>query len=214
MTKAENLMSKFRDKIDGMLKSVSEKEAGDDLYSKGMDIKKRLFGSTEFRNAGGKTDVDEFKIAKLFNDNDSAGRFGNAIQDAREFIKNPNLNPETSQKMNAMLDQLDLIRQTAADKRTIENLRRAQGPSSPAIERLASQTSKEGIPSAAINSPAGYVNSLDQFVKTYAQPVFGKPISELGNPERIKLIKAFTWLQNNPKSTQAEQQKVFGKIFN
>lgn len=213
MTKAENLMSQFRGKIDDMLKSVSEKEAGDDLYSKGIDIKKRLFSATEFRNANGKTDIDEFKIAKLFNDNDSAGRFGNAIQDAREYLKNPNLDAATSERMTSLLDKLDSIRGRAQDKRAIDALRFREGPSSPAIERLGNQLSKEGIPNSAINNPSAYINSRDQFIRTYAQDVFGKPFSQLDKVQQTKLLKAHVWLQNNPKSSLPEQQKVFGKIF-
>lgn len=214
MGTAEQLVAKLEDKIDTILKQSESKVAADSLYSKGKQVEDNLFHATEFRGQDGRTNVDEFKLAKLFNDNDSAGRFGNAIQDAREYIQNPNFSPETSQKMSGMLDRLEEIRQTAGNKRTIDSLRSRQGPSSPAIERLGSQLSKEGIPSAAINNPAGYVNSLDQFAKTYAEPVFGKGVSQLDQAQKVKLIKAFTWQQNNPKSTQAEQQKVFGKIFN
>lgn len=213
MGTAEKLVANLENQIDGLLKQSPSKVRADNLYSKGSQVEDNLFGATEFRGKDGRTNIDEFKIAKLFNDNDSAGRFGNAIQDAREYIKNPDFNPETAQKMGGLLDQIEGIRSVAQDKRALDALRYKQGPSSPAIDRLGQQLSKDGIAQSAITNPSGFINSRDQFVKTYAERVFGKSFSNLDKSQQAKLIKAHVWQQNNPKASQAETQKVFGKIF-
>ena len=213
MGRAERKMVEFRGVIDKALKGAPGKQEADELFSKGKSLEDKLFGATEFRGKDGRTDVDEFKIDKLFNNTDNAGRFGNAIQEMRDFLDNPNINKETADKIKGLLDRFDQNRSTAADARLLETLRQKQGPSSPAILLQAKLLNKAKLPSEAVFDPAGFINSSDQFLREYATKAYNTPYASLDGAQKRKLLKLFVWQKNNPKATQAELQQAANKLL-
>jgi len=213
MSTPQRLLAQLEDRIDSVLKRSQSKVQADDLFSKGKRVEQNLFGLTEMRGKDKRINIDEGKVAKIFGDNDNAGRLRKSVEAAREYMQNPNFNPDTKNKLEAMFAQLDGFQKRAQDKRTLFALEKAGGPSSPAINRLAQQLSGEGVSEAAINNPAGFLNSADQFVKTYSEPIFGKSWSKLDPAQKQKMLKAQMWLEANPKSTLDQQSDVFGQIF-
>lgn len=213
----ERILRQAETKIDNALKSVPEKVKADKMYSRMTEIENKLFKATEFRNAAGKTDVDEFKIGKLFNDNDTAGRFKNTLREAEDFLKEVEvseaLDSNTKSQMEELILKFKLLTGTAEDKRKIVSAGFSSGPTSPAVERISSILNKNGLPSGAVTSPAGFMNSFDQFVQVYSPKAFDKSFGSLDQTQKTKLLRAFTWNQKNPLANQTEQERVFKKIF-
>lgn len=209
----EQLLRKMRDELDTSLKSAPMKSEGDAFFSAGKDVEAGLFDATEFRQANGKYDVDEFKLAKLFGDNDAAGRFGKDIEKAREYVKDPKFSPASRAKIETLLDKLDKTRATAADARDIMSMRMKNGPSSPAIESQSYLLNKNNLPTEAIGAPANYINNVDQFMREYGVKGYGKKYSELSAPQKNGLNKLFLWVKKNPNASQSEMQRAANALL-
>ena len=210
---SEKILSNTRDAIDDALKSAPSKRQADALYSQAKQIEAKLSSATEFRNAAGRTDVDAVKVEKLLGNSDNARRFQDTQKEILNFIQQPGVDPETQQAVQGVLKRFKAHSDTAEDRRIIQSMRASQGPSSPVIERQSHLMNKAGLPPAAINSPSGYINSVNDFIDTMGVRVFNKPWESLALPQKSKIMRAFKWRQENPLALQSEEQQQFSKIF-
>lgn len=208
---AEREMISFRKEIDNLLKKVDAKGEADRLYSFGKEVERDLFDPLRFDR--GRVEVDEVALSKVFGDNDRATRFRNAIENAREYIKDPNFDPKVAKQFEGVLDKLDEIQQLAADQRLIQGLRMKQGPTSPAIERMTYGMKKSGIPQEAVGAPASFINSSSQFMSEFAPKIYGKTFAELERPQQRKLVNLFMWSKRNPNATPEELQKAAADLL-
>ena len=209
----EKILSSARDAIDDALKSSPSKRQADALYSQAKQIEAKLSSATEFRNPAGRTEVDAVKVEKLLGNSDNARRFQDTQKEILDFVQQPGVDPETKQSVEAVLKRFKAHSDTAADRRIIQELRSSQGPSSPVIERQNHLINKSGLPPAAINSPSGYINSVNDFIDTMGVQVFNKPWEQLALPQKSKIMRAYKWRQENPLALQTEEQKKFSEIF-
>lgn len=208
-TSAERTMLGFRAKIDNVLKQVESKQRADMIFSRGKEADDLLFGATEFRNKTGRSEVDEYKIARLFGGTDTAGRFGEAIEKTRKLIAEPEFEPVRG-KLTALLDKLDAERSLAADKRLIDALRFKQGPTSPAVNLQSHVMNRAGLPSEAILATPNFLTSADQFLKAHLK---GRQFKDLAPDERLRLIKMLTWHKYNPKAGPEETSRATRRIL-
>ncbi len=199
---AESLLRGVRGTIDDALKTSPEKVEADALYRASKDVEGKFFGSTEFRNASGGVDVDEGKIARLLGNTDSAQRFKSSIEDFRSFASHPDLAPEFKTRALSLIDDLERNIGTADNKRAISQFRHAQGPSSPAIERLQSVSGKNSLIKDAVQAPAGFLNQADQLVKAVEQKM-GKPFTAMSPEERTQAVRYWVALKNQENPNQA-----------
>ncbi len=100
---------------------------------------------------------------------------------------------------------------TAENKRAVTGLRYAQGPSSPAIERMASAARGNNLVQDAVSAPGGAVSNIDQLNKTIRQR-FGKSFSALSDQEKNDAVRFVVWMRSNPDASEAMANKAFAKI--
>lgn len=211
-TAAEKLLTGVRESIDDALKTSSKKVEGDALYRASKEIEDTFFKAGEFRSPGGQTDFDEGKIARLFNDTDAGNRFRDALQKVKGFASREDLSPEFRKKAEELVKQLEEKMGIAENKRALGAFRYKNGPSSPAIERLESVVGKNSVLKDAVNSPAGFINSADEFSKA-VQDRIGISFNELGSDQKIQAVKVWTWLKKNPGAAPAEVERVWKRYF-
>ncbi|MFW7380284.1 MAG: hypothetical protein ACOH5I_15840 [Oligoflexus sp.] len=191
-----------------MLKISPEKVEADKLFQKAMELEKKFFDIADYRG-----EVDEFQIAKLFNDTDKAGRFRKYITELEDFVKRPDLPSELKESAGGLLDGLKRNMATAERQMDINAFRFKQGPSSPAIERQTAVLNKSRPLQEAIQSPAGFLNSADQFIPAQAMDKFGRPWAELNQKEQSALIRFWTWRKSNPDALPVDESKVWQKLW-
>ena len=209
---SEKILRGLRGHIDDVLKTSQDKVDADALYRASKEVEGKFFGPTEFRDANGNVDVDEFKLAKLFGNNDNAGRFKGAIKDFREFANRPDL-PETFKSQAAALaDQLESHAGLAEDKRALDAFRFKNGPSSPAIERMNSVANKNGLVTDAVQSPAGFLNTADQFMKSIEQRT-GQKFNDMSASDKAASVKFWLWNKNNPGASPGSVETTYKKLF-
>jgi hypothetical protein len=211
-TQAESVLKGLRGSIDDALKTSPEKLEADNLYRNSKDVEGKFFGATEFRNPSGGIDVDEGKLSRLLGNTDQANRFKSALSDMSDFADHPDLAPEFKDKAKSLVAGLQGHMDTMDQKRSLGALRQANGPSSPAIERLGSVTGGNGLVQDAVRSPAGFTNQVDQFNKTLRGKL-GKSFEQLSGGDKAAATKYFLWLKKNPDVGQATADNMFAKFF-
>lgn len=209
---AESILKGLRGSIDDALKTSPEKMEADNLYRHSKDVEGKFFGATEFRNPSGGIDVDEGKLARLLGNTDQANRFKSSMQDLADFSDHPDLAPEFKTKAKGLINDLQKHIDVASQKRDLGALRQANGPTSPAVERLGSVTRGNSLVQDAVQSPAGFTNQVDQFNKALKSKL-GKGFEQLSEPEKAAATKYFIWLKKNPDVSQATQDAIFSKFF-
>jgi hypothetical protein len=101
----------------------------------------------------------------------------------------------------------------AEDKRLLEGMRQAEGPSSPVVERMSALREAKGLPSDFFRSPASALNSADEFVASRAQKMFNNRFEDLGQADKNKLIRLLMWRQQNPDATMTDEESMFKKMM-
>lgn len=207
---AEAVLRSVRGEIDAALKISPDKVEADALYSTSKNLEGNFFGATEFRNQAGGIEVDEGKIKRLLGDSDTAHRFRNTINQMREYASREDLSPEFRQKMADTLRKIEEKIGTADNKRALGSFRQVAGPSSPAIERMQSLSGKNSLLKDAVNAPAGFLNSADEFAK-FVQQRTGTRFQELPPETKIGATKFWTWWKNYPDASPQAIEKMWGK---
>jgi hypothetical protein len=208
---SEGLLRSVRDSIDTALKTSPDKVEADALYRGTKDLEGRFFGATEFRNPSGGVDVDEGKIARLLGNTDQANRFKASLADIKELAQRPDLSPEFRQKAQETVAKIESKMGIADDQRAISSLRYKQGPSSPAIERLQSAQGKNSLLKDAVNAPAGFLNSTDEFSK-FVKTRTGSAFQDLSPQAKLGAAKFRIWLNKNPDASPALIDATWTKL--
>jgi len=209
---AEGILKGLRGNIDDALKTSPEKVDADELYKASTDVEAKFFGATEFRNAAGSVDVDEAKLARLFGNTDQAGRFKASMGDLKAFAERPDLGESFKVEAKKLIADLEKQIGIADTKRLLGEFRFKQGPSSPAVERLGSVSRGNTLLQDAVQSPAGFVGSLDQFNKMLKDKL-GKGFNELDATEQTSAARYWTWAKKNQDAGMEKSEKMWSMIF-
>jgi hypothetical protein len=202
----------FRDTLDKSLKSVPAKVQADDFYKTLKGTEKQFFDPMKF-GKGKEAKVDVPMLKSLFGDNPKAYRLREGIETMRATLdKYGDKIPEAAQ-MRQIVDRYDSLQKIAEDKRLLEGIRQAQGPSSPVAERLASRLRKEGLDVTLFSSPASALNQADEFLKANAMPRLGVNFEQASRDDQNRLIKLLMWQQENPKATQGQMDAQWKQIY-
>ena len=210
-TQAEQLLSGVRDSIDDALKLSPSKLEADDLYRMSKQIEDKFFGVTEFKK-NGSIEIDEFKLAKLLGKTDQAGRFRNAIDEFKEFAARDDLSDDFKSQAKKLIQTIEDKMAIMNQKSELGDFRFNNGPSSPAIERLNSVSNSNSLIQDAVQSPAGFVNQMDEFSK-YVSGRVGKPVSQFSPEEKSAMVKVWIMQKNNPDISQSKLNDFFMKQF-
>jgi hypothetical protein len=210
-SEAEIILKSTRDKIDEALKTSPEKIEGDALWQKSKELEDRFFETTKFGRKGSR-DVDAEKIKTLLGDNPTARRNSKTLQDMKEFANQPGLNPEFKERMLAAIKNIEDSIGIADQQRALSSFRYQQGPSSPAIERLQSTVGKQSLIGDAVNAPAGFLNSADEFAKLVKQRT-GVAYEQLDTAQKAKAVRAWTWMKSNPGASMEQTERAWRKFF-
>lgn len=208
---AEYILRNTRKAIDEALKTSPEKVEADALFRASKEVEGKFFGATQFRDASGNVEVDEFKLAKLLNDTDAAGRFKNSLEDLRKFAAREDLPKVMRDRAIALIDEIEAKIAKAGQQRDLSAFRYKNGPSSPAIERMTAITKGPGGVKDAVQNPAGWMFSADQFNKQVKART-GKTLNELAPAERSGVLKFYSWMQKNPEANAAKRDEMWQRL--
>ena len=208
--RSERLLKGVRGSIDDALKTSPDKVEADSLYSASKDVEHKLFGATEF-SKNGQVDIDEGKISKLLGGTDQAKRFQAALAQAEEYANTPGLSPEFREQMAGLVGNIRSKVGVADQQRAISSFRFKAGPSSPAIERLQSASGKNSLLQDAVNAPAGFLNSADEFNKLVQQRT-GQSFQDLPQSAKVGAAKFWSWAKSHPDASQALQETTWTKL--
>jgi len=205
---AESLLVGVRGDIDNVLKISPDKVEADGLFAASKSVEKNFFDATEFRGGG----VDEGKISRLLGDTDQAHRFRSSLEDLKGFANHPDLDPVFKEKASELITQLEASTGTMAAKADLGKFRQAQGPTSPAVERMQSIQGKSSVMQDAVRAPSGFLNSADQFSK-FIEKKLGKSLNKLDPGERKKAVQFMIWSKKNPEASPSKYDGVFRQLF-
>jgi hypothetical protein len=202
-----------KEELDGVMKSIPSQAKADEMYSQASKAKEAFFDAMEF-GKGMKKTIDVPTVKKLFGNNDKAYRLREGIDTMRQFLAKygDEIMPEKRAEMEGVVNKFDALRKQAEDKRLLEGLRQAEGPSSPAIERTSALREAKGLPSNIFTSPASALNAADEFMAARSRQFFGKPFEQLGQNDKNRMIRLLMWRQQNPNATMTDEESMFKKI--
>lgn len=199
--------------LDTVMKSIPSQAKADELYSQALSAKRSLFDAMEF-GKGEKKTIDVPTVQRLFGNNAKAYRIQEGIETMRKFLDQygQEIVPEKAAEMRKVVDRFDALRKQAEDKRLLEGLRQAQGPTSPAFERTESLRRAQGLPADIFPAPASAMNAADEFIVPRAKAMFGKPFEQLEQPQKNTLIQLLMWRQQNPQASMLDEEAMFKKL--
>lgn len=210
----EKILKQARANIDKILKSSSAKVEGDKFYSVMKDLDTNFFEKLGTKRGGKIVEFDPTKIEDLFGNTKSNRRLWRAFEKAKEAVASGKLAPEQAGKLKAVLKQIDDTRSLADTKKIMTDFRHKQGPTSPEVQRQSAAMKGSKPLTEAVESPAGFIHSADQFFPALSQEKFGKSWSQLENSERSKLIQLWTWMKKNPDKGQETTDRVWDLLSN
>lgn len=207
-------LKEARNVIDDVMKAIPSQAKADELYTESMKAKTAFYDAMEF-GKGDKKTIDVPTVKKLFGNNDKAYRLREGIDTMRQFLSKygDDIVPAKRQEMEAVVNKFDSMRKQAEDKRLLEGMRQAQGPSSPAIERTAAIRQAKGLPAEFFTSPATSLNAADEFMASRSQKMFKSDFENLGQSDKNKLIRLLMWRQQNPNATLTDEESMFKKML-
>lgn len=213
-----DILQPIRIQLDEVLKSSPSKKIADALYSAGKDVE--AFGIQPLMGKlGKKTYLSGKSIQEGLGDTRKGEQLQMGIEQARAFTKQfaEQLGPQETAKIDDFFNALAGAKSVADQKRLLDNVKFAEGPSGAAIragiERL-SQTIKPA-PSGAemFRAAPEYLQSVDAFMADQAAKRFGKSYDQLTGKEQLKLVNMFQWFKENPSATMSEIESKFQTIL-
>lgn len=212
-SEAEQELLSLRGKIDNMLKISPEKMQADQFFQKMKNIEDSFFKATEFRGPGGPA-IDEFKIKDMLGDTNQAGRFQNAVDDFKNFLKSETgLNEEMRKDGFETIANIEKAVETVKNKMKLDRFNYKEGPTSGAVQRLQSIMNKKGtVLEDIIRGPSTGINRMDQSIK-YLEGQLQKPIKEFSESERSGLVRYMIWSKKNETAGPEKTQKKLMELF-
>lgn len=210
---ANMLLKDMRGEIDDILKQSPSQVKADAMYSEYKTLQKKISDTVSFGESGG---VDKYKLARTFSDSDTANRFRDNIDQMEAFVESyaELMTPQDASDVIRTIKQLKESSAIAGNKRDIQALRNAQGPSSPAVDALQSSMEKRGFHGDFIQSPAGALNAADQSLESMAQKYYNMPYENLGQQEKKRLTQALVREWADKKLPDIEKQRNMDKFIN
>jgi hypothetical protein len=209
---AEKILSDIRNQIDKTLKLSPDKLEADSLYRASKNVEKKFFGAMELRDKANNIEIDEGKLSKLFNDNDQAWRFRDALEEFKQFASREDLSPEFKEQAAVIAERLQTALDTKEQARKLMALRQRQGPTSPAIEGFKSKLGENSPLVDAMQSPAGFINQADNFLISVGD-VIGKNPRTFNDREKAAVARMMVWRNKNPNHTQAEFNAMVKRLM-
>jgi hypothetical protein len=203
-----------RSVIDEVMKKIPSQAKADEMYSRAREARSAFFDAMEFGKEKMSRKIDVPTVKRLFGNNDKAYRLREGIDTMRQFLAKygDEIMPEKRAEMEGVVNKFDALRKQAEDKRLLEGLRQAEGPSSPAIERTSALREAKGLPSNIFTSPASALNAADEFMAARSRQFFGKPFEKLEQNDKNRMIRLLMWRQQNPNATMTDEESMFKKI--
>ena len=207
------LLKDMRSQIADILKQSPSQVKADAMYSEYKNLQSKLFDTLKIGKSG---EMDKYKLSRMFADTDVANRFRDNIDHMENFVNDyaELMNPEDASEVMQTIKMLRESSAIAGNKRDIQSLRGAQGPSSPAIEALQSTMEKRGFHGDFIQSPATALNAADQSLESMAQKYYNMPYDNLGQQEKKRLTQALVRDWANKKLPDIERQRNMDKFIN
>jgi len=207
-------LSEAHDVIDQVMKAIPSQAKADELYKQSMKAKGAFYEAMQF-GKGEKRKIDVPTVKKLFGDNDKAYRLREGVDIMRQFLDKfgDDIVPNTRKQMQATVEKFDSLMKQAEDKRLLQGLDQAQGPSSAVVERMSALREAKGLPADFFTSPASALNAADNFMASRAQKMFNNRFEDLGQSDKNKLIRLLMWRQQNPNATLTDEESMFKKMM-
>jgi hypothetical protein len=208
------MLQDAHEEIDTVMKAIPSQAKADELYKESMKAKSAFYDAMEF-GKGEKKTIDVPTVKRLFGNNDKAYRLREGIETMKAFLQKygNDIVPKQRQEMEAVVTRFEELRQQAADKRLIEGVRQMQGPTSPAFERTEALRSAKGLPKDIFTSPAGAMNTADEFIASRATQHFGTKFESLQPQQKNALVRLLMWRQQNPDATMTDEEAMFKKML-
>jgi hypothetical protein len=164
---------------------------------------------------GMKKTIDVPTVKRLFGNNDKAYRLREGIETMRQFLAKfgDEIMPDKRAELESVVNKFDSLRKQAEDKRLLEGLRQAQGPTSPSVERTKALREAKGLPGDIFEAPATALNAADEFMASRTRQYFGKPFEQIGQEDKNRLIRLLIWRQQNPNATMTDEESMFKKMM-
>ncbi len=205
----------IHDQIDAVMKGIPSQKRADELYREADKAKKAFFDAMEFGPKDKKV-IDVPTVKRLFGDNPKAYRLREGIEAMRAFLDKygQDIVPAKAKEMRDVVDRFDALRKVAEDKRLLEGLRQAQGPTSPVMERTESLRAGKGLPKDIFASPAGALNTADEFIAARTSKYFGSGVKfeQLPTKEKNALVRLLVWRQQNPDAGEVQEEQIYQKF--
>ena len=163
-------------------------------------------------NKDGSIDIDAPKLAQMLGDTNQAKRFKMAVEEFKNFIEQPGLDAEFVANAQEAITGLEKQIAVMDQKRILSRFRQAQGPTSPAVERMQAATGGGSPLPGFVQSPAGTGNQAEQIFKTVSEKL-GRPVSEFTESDRSAVSRWYTWKMKNPKATMQQSDDQFKAMF-
>ena len=200
--------------LDDVMKSIPSQAKADQLYTEAMKAKGAFYDAMEF-GKGMQKKIDTPTVKKLFGNNDKAYRLREGIDTMRQFLDKfgDDIVPDKRQQMQATVNKFDSLMKQAEDKRLLQGLEQAQGPSSAVVERMSALRQAKGLSGDFFTSPASSLGAADEFMASRAQKMFNNRFEDLGQSDKNKLIRMLMWRQQNPNATMTDEESMFKKMM-
>jgi len=207
----EKVLKGARMDIDEALKMSGFKAKGDDLWQASKEVENKFFGAIEF-NKHGNIDIDQYKITKMLNDTDAAGRFRDSIDSLKTFMTRDDISDSFKGQGQELITKLESALEKSASQRDLTGFRYKQGPSSPAMERATAIMGDDSLVETAIRAPSGFVNQMDEFRKMVAEKS-GKSLDSFDEKERSAMVKLWLLKKRKPDMSEAKFNQHFSQQF-
>jgi hypothetical protein len=215
----QDILQPLRDNLDEVLKSSPSKVIADKLYASGKKVKEAGIKPLEMPIGERERVLSNKAIQSALGDTQKGEKMRLGIERARAFTQefSEQLGPQEVAKIDKFFNALENARSVADQKRILDQLKFAEGPSGAAIragiEKL-QQTIKPAPGGASMFRAAPeYLQSVDAFMSENARKYFGKSFDKLKGDQQYKLVNAFQWMKENPNAAQSEIMEKFNTIL-
>lgn len=215
----QDVLQPLRDNLDEVLKSSPSKVIADKLYASGRGVRKAGISPLEMQVGEKERVLSGKAIQSALGDTQKGEKMRLGIERARAFTQEfgEQLGPQETAKIDKFFDALENARSVADQKRILDDLKFAEGPSGAAIRAgiaKLEQTIKPSPGGASMFKAAPeYLQSVDVFMSENARKYFGKSFDKLKGDQQYKLVNAFQWMKENPNAAQSEVSEKFNTIL-
>ncbi|MDQ3230509.1 MAG: hypothetical protein M3Q07_01720 [Pseudobdellovibrionaceae bacterium] len=211
LPEGQQILSQTYQKFQGMLQALDDMKAADKGYAGFKRLEKDLFSKLGTVERGRIKEFDPIKMEKLFSGSATGRGLMAQVQKAKDMLDAGLLPEEQAQSVRALITKIEEMGQKAALKRDLTSLRYDAGPSSPALERIASISGKDSATTTAVKSPQLFLKMKGN-AEEIAKSKFGKSFSQLGSTEQTAVGKLALWMSQNPEASANDIARKFNDL--